>query len=571
MLAEAWLARRFTLGRLLAIKPEQTRVVQALPTAQAQGTQPRPSEAPTPTLPELCWSVRRHGVLVAESDPNEPDTQRTLDALQAVASRPGDTFVVSSLEWSEPVRREEWTTLLQSTNQGTIGVAFTTEHGSEIIAPERTIAWNETLPQALQRFLKKGLGGRYLELRTAKSETKLVRTGEPTLEAELYRGTSLVPLEPEQRENRALTIATGIAMWFANNVDAAGRLPYLWNTSEENPDHSSDNAIRRFLGSIALGRFAMHQGDETLNDAYRRNLTHLLDTYLQPLGDGMAIIAEKYAANLGASSLAGLAILAGQEDDQDHQALSMLLRAVTAMTHEQIGFRTHFYPTERDVQGWEFYSGEALLFLCEAARLKIPDAPTKDELFVLYRRCRDRWRERRHVAFVSWHSQALASLYRIRPAQELANFIAEMNDWLIELQLLDASEPDRLGEFGDPRRPAHGTPHASSTAVYLEGLADARDVARAMGDKTRVERYERTIGLALRSLRQLQFRDWRCTWYLENPEAVLGALRSNVTDNRVRIDNCGHALAGLVKLLSPLTLPVPASPTEPREPNTQYK
>ena len=211
VLAEAWLARRFTLGRLLAIKPEQTRVVQALPTAQAQGTQPRPSEAPTPTLPELCWSVRRHGVLVAESDPNEPDTQRTLDALQAVASRPGDTFVVSSLEWSEPVRREEWTTLLQSTNQGTIGVAFTTEHGSEIIAPERTIAWNETLPQALQRFLEKGLGGRYLELRTAKSETKLVRTGEPTLEAELYRGTSLVPLEPEQRENRALTIATGIA------------------------------------------------------------------------------------------------------------------------------------------------------------------------------------------------------------------------------------------------------------------------------------------------------------------------------------------------------------------------
>ena len=519
-------------------------------------------------LPELCWSVRREGRTIAESDPEDPDLTRTLAALQRVEAAPGDTYVVSTLEWSEPLPREEWTNLLASEARGTIGVSFTTEHSSEVITPERTIAWNETLPTALHRFLEKGLGGRFLEIRTAKSKTKLVRTGEPTLEAELYRGSSLVPLEPAKGENRALTIATGIAMWFANNVDAAGRLPYLWDTSEENPDHSSDNAIRRFLGSIALGRFAMHQGDETLNDAYRRNLTHLLDTYLQPLGDGMAIIAEKYAANLGASSLAGLAILAGPEEDQDRQALSMLLRAVSSMTHERRGFRTHFYPADRNEQGWEFYSGEALLFLCEAARLKIPGASTEDELFVLYRRCRDRWRERRHVAFVSWHSQALASLYRIRPAQELANFITEMNDWLIELQLLDASEPDRLGEFGDPRRPAHGTPHASSTAVYLEGLADARDVARAMGDKTRVERYERTIGLALRSLRQLQFRDWQCTWYLENPEAVLGALRSNVNDNRVRIDNCGHALAGLVKLLSPLTLPEPVSPTDPREPKT---
>ena len=390
------------------------------------------------------------------------DLTRTLAALQRVEAAPGDTYVVSTLEWSEPLPREEWTNLLASEARGTIGVSFTTEHSSEVITPERTIAWNETLPTALHQFLEKGLGGRFLEIRTAKSNTKLVRTGEPTLEAELYRGSSLVPLEPANGENRVITIATGIAMWFANNVDAAGRLPYLWNTSEENPDHSSDNAIRRFLGSIALGRFAMHQGDETLNDAYRRNLTHLLDTYLQPLGDGMAIIAEKHAANLGASSLAGLAILAGADEDQDRQALSMLLRAVSAMTHERRGFRTHFYPDRPQTrQGWEFYSGEALLFLCEAARLKIPGASTEDELFVLYRRCRDRWRERRHVAFVSWHSQALASLYRIRPAQELANFIAEMNDWLIELQAA-GTRASQTGSANSAipaaRRTAHLTP-----------------------------------------------------------------------------------------------------------------
>lgn len=583
VLANAWLGGKFTLGRLLATKPDPCAAGPSLDKRRDHtsetppgATNPAPSDncrqtrtelgSSHATLPKLCWTLRREGRTIDESDPTDPDPANAMDTLENVHAVPGDSFVITSLEWSDPVPREQWTSLLTGTAQGTIAIALTTEHGSDVTTPERTIAWNEPLPAALHRFLEKGAGARCLELRSAKTETRLVRPGEPTLDAELYRGSSLVPPEPEHGEDRALTIATGIAMWMANNVDPDGRLPYLWNTSEERPDQSSDNAIRRFLGAIGLGRFAGLQSDETLADPYRRNLAHLLDSYLEPLGDGMAIIAERHSANLGASALAGLAILAGPQDSIDQQALSMLVRAVASMTHDRRGFRTHFYPADRDGQGWEFYSGEALLFLCEAARRRIPGAPPEAELFVAYRRCRDRWRERRHVAFISWHSQALTSLYRMAPARELADFIAEMNDWLIELQLPDATEPDRLGEFGDPLRPEHGTPHASSTGVYLEGLADARDIARALGDTKRVTRYERTISLAFRSLRQLQFRDWRCTWYLERPEAVLGALRSNVNDNRVRIDNCGHALAGLVKLLSPLTLPEPASRRVPGEP-----
>ena len=337
------------------------------------------------------------------------------------------------------------------------------------------------------------------------------------------------------------------------------------NTSDESPERDADNAIRRFLGTIGLGRFAACQGDKQLTAAYELNLAQLLDQYLQPLGDGLAIIAEARGANLGASALAGLAILAGARPGPHETALAMLLHAVRSMTHERLGFRTHFYPPERDDQGWEFYSGEALLFLCETARLGIGDAPEPEELFVLYRKCRDRWRENRHVAFVSWHTQALTSLYRIRPAPELAHFVFELNDWLIALQPTRSTESDRLGEFADPLRPQHGTPHVSSTGVYLEGLADACDLARALGDTSRQRAYESAIALGLRSLRQHQFRDWRCTWYLRRPEAVLGALRSNVHDNRVRIDNCGHALAALTKLVSPTDLP---APTRGRHPPT---
>ena len=283
------------------------------------------------------------------------------------------------------------------------------------------------------------------------------------------------------------------------------------------------------------------------------HLTHLLERYLEPLGDGLAIIAERQAANLGASALAGLAILAGPEESRDHRALAMLLGAVHSMTNDRDGFHTHFYPAERNgnPRDWAFYSGEALLFLAESARQGITNAPDFAELLVLFRRCRDRWRRERHVATVSWQSQAATSLYHLEPRRELAEFVFELNDWLLELQPDEATEPDRLGEFADPLRPQHGAGHASSTAVYLEGLADARDLARGEGEMARQERYEKAINLALRSLRQLQFRDWRCTWYLERPERVLGALRCNVYDNELRIDNCGHALAALAKLLAP--------------------
>ena len=510
-------------------------------------------------LPRLVWSLRRHGRTVAQSAPTATDPEATLAALRATPARQGDVYIVSSLEWSDPLPRDTWSKHLDRENQGLIALAFLTEDETTVITPERSIAWNEAPHEALQHFLERGMGARSFDLRIANCSTKIVRTGQPAIEADLHRGTTPVPLAPEPGENRALTIATGIASWMLRNLTPSGELPYLWLTSEEAPDRQADNAIRRFLGAIGLGRLGVCQDDDRLTAAYRLHLAHLLERYLEPLGDGLAIIAEHPAANLGATALAGLAILAGPAKTQDRRALAMLLRAVHSMTHERRGFRTHFYPAEREGQGWVFYSGEALLFLAESTRIGLPDAPDLPELLVLYRRCRDLWREDRHVAMVSWHSQAATSLYRLAPRRELADFVFELNDWLIELQPHEATEPDRLGEFGDPLRPEHGTPHASATAVYLEGLADARDIARAVGDDTRRRRYETAIALGLRSLRQLQFRDWRCTWYLRDPEAVLGALRSNVHDNRVRMDNCGHALAALAKLLAPTDLPEPAS------------
>ena len=236
-------------------------------------------------LPRLVWSLRRHGRTVAQSAPNATDPEATLAALRATPARVGDTHIVSSLDWSDPLPRDTWSKHLDRENQGLIALAFLTEDETRVITPERSIAWNEPPHQALQHFLERGIGTRSFDLRTARSTTTLVQTGHPTIESELHRGTTPVPLAPEPGEDRALTIATGIASWMLRNLTPNGELPYLWLTSEEAPDRQADNAIRRFLGAIGLGRLGVCQDDHRLTAAYRLHLAHLLDRYLEPLGE----------------------------------------------------------------------------------------------------------------------------------------------------------------------------------------------------------------------------------------------------------------------------------------------
>ena len=132
--------------------------------------------------------------------------------------------------------------------------------------------------------------------------------------------------------------------------------------------------------------------------------------------------------------------------------------------------------------------------------------------------------------------------------RELADFALETNDWLLPMQQWDGLARDLRGRFYDPRRPEFGPPHAASTGAYLEGLADAVKLARAVGDERRAAVYERAVGRGLRSLRQLQFRDERDAFYVSRKHRVMGALRTEAYDNTVRVDSAAHALVAAAKI-----------------------
>lgn len=124
-----------------------------------------------------------------------------------------------------------------------------------------------------------------------------------------------------------------------------------------------------------------------------------------------------------------------------------------------------------------------------------------------------------------------------------------MNDWLLPMQQWDdVRYPDLKGRFYNPKHPEYGPPHASSTGVYLEVLADAYHLAIESDDIMRANRYRDVIWRGLRSIRQLQFLNDVDMFCNSKRERVRGGLCTEVYDNTIRIDNIQHRLMALLKL-----------------------
>ena len=455
-----------------------------------------------------------------------------------------------------PVEPARFSGVFSKRARGRLGMEVVHQGDVFRIAPTQTVATNRSFRRVLERFLEqrgadvddfaaKGM------LRAFSARQFLVSGGSRANLTELFRGAPLVEPTTSIDTGGVARLAEGIGRWMLRNLAADGALPYKYWPSR-GTESPADNAIRRFLASLSLARLGELLGDGEMREAARRNLRFNLTRYFRHIGGGRGAIVERTGAKLGAAAVAALAILESPAPAEFLPELTMLAAGVDSLADDEFGFRTFFFPPERDGDNWNFYSGEALLFWAEAMRRGVGFAPSRERWTAAFACCRDRHYRARNPAFVPWHSQACASMFEQTNRRELADFVFEINDWLLPMQQWDRRDglpPDLWGRFYYPRRPDFGPPHAASTGAYLEGLADAMTLARETGDGARAESYERTIARGLRSLRQLQFRDERDAFYVSRRDRVLGALRTEAYDNTIRIDSAAHALAAAVKLL----------------------
>lgn len=146
---------------------------------------------------------------------------------------------------------------------------------------------------------------------------------------------------------------------------------------------------------------------------------------------------------------------------------------------------------------------------------------------------------KRRADLVSWLVQGLGACWQLEPSRSLATTIFALVDWILEYQ----SQLDG----GFTTRQQNGRPDYMS-AVYLEAVAVALNIAQQLNDTVRTERYQKAckLGFLFLDRQTVQARD---ASVLPNLAWAEGGLRESTTNSTMRVDYTQHALSAALYTL----------------------
>lgn len=219
--------------------------------------------------------------------------------------------------------------------------------------------------------------------------------------------------------------------------------------------------------------------------------------------------------------------------------LTELAEGILAMQQEDGSFNTFF--TYESNSGMDYYPGECLLSLMMLYKNtgNISYLDSVEKAFYYYKTY---WQNSKNTAFIPWHTQAYKLLYEETNDSEIADFIFEMNDWILNYQIQNSVHPDEIGGFG-------GDNPTTTTSSYMEGVNDALTVARNVNDTYHIEKYSNAIKNATNFILQTQFTEEN-SFYLTNKSRAIGGFKYSLVDNRIRNDFVQHSVSALIKAYS---------------------
>lgn len=389
---------------------------------------------------------------------------------------------------------------------------------------------------------------------TFECDQVLVFLGDKPRAVRMFRGNTVIP-QKDVNKASVETLAVSLEDWLARQVRPDGRMTYRYFPAKSKED-TGNNMIRQWMATIALNSTAHRRRDASMFDLAERNIRYNLSKFYRE-ENGLGLIEYRGQSKLGAIALATLAIVTHPNRAAFATYEQAMLRTIDYLHQDTGEFHTFYKPKTRIGQNQNFYPGETQLLWAHLYREnRDPKLLAKFmKSFEYY----ETWhlegydkkgKPNRNPAFVPWHTQAYYMVWELTKDEGLRDFVFEMNDWLLSMQQWESAPyPDVKGRFYDPRRRKFGVPHASSTGVYLEGLIDAFEMARKLGDKEREEKYRLAIARGLRSVMQLQFQDEIDMFYVQRRDSVRGGVRTTVVRDEIRVDNVQHNLLGIHKIM----------------------
>lgn len=400
------------------------------------------------------------------------------------------------------------------------------------------ISKNFTLKQTLESLCKKdGLDSSCYTDKTVDkykydSITFLAPRDKDTVD--LYRYDKLISEKDISQDSIRASIEGGYS-WLKNDVDPkTNLLQYMYYPSQDKYA-TQNNDIRRLAASWAGTELMSYLQNEDLKPMVRATIKYYLQD--QKRNDDGLYIDLGDDAKIAYNAFLIMALVNSPNYPGREILMRQLADAILGQQQEDGSYNTDFL--KKSTTGTDYYPGESMLAL-----MKLYNA-TKDEKYLgsvkkAFPYYRDYWRKNKNTAFIPWHTQTYKLLYEISPDKELADFVYEMNDWIINSeQQFKSDYPDYIGGFKEQP--------SNSTASYLEGLADAYVVAQKVGNNEHIEKYRKSIKLAARFVLQTQYTD-RNIFYIKNPDKALGGFRQSLTNNQQRNDYTQHATLGLIKV-----------------------
>ena len=332
------------------------------------------------------------------------------------------------------------------------------------------------------------------------------------------------------------------SQYFRNNINSeTGRLMYEYLPDEDRYEESGSSEIRFVAASWAMAALQNQLGGDDLSPM----INNMLNYYLKDMkcdadeafGDYCVLDADggKIANNAFILlTLIEFPVYPNSEDIKKKLAAGLLCQ------QKDDGALLTSFNSDGE-SGKDYYPGEAMLALMryyqETGDPKYLNAVQK--AFPYYS---NYWRGNKNTAFVPWHTQAYKILYDVTRSKTIAEFIFEMNDWIVmNEQVHESLYKDEIG----------GMPKSSprfSTSVYVEGINDAYAVAVAERDQKRTVRYRDAIKNGMRFILLTQYVHSN-SYYLPNEERAYGGFRYSLTKNNQRIDFTQHAVFAILKSL----------------------
>lgn len=325
---------------------------------------------------------------------------------------------------------------------------------------------------------------------------------------------------------------------------------FIYGLSPSGARSKGQNDIRQLLASRVIALEAVN--DEYAQQVHMKNLEVIMEKwYREEGGAGYVFVDNK--SKLGANAMLLRVLVASPFFTTYESEAENLVFGIGALQNEDGSFEPWFkepgYEYNKEYL-LTFYSGEAILALLEYAektgdQLSWNIAKRAQEFYIT--EYVDKIDENYYPAYVPWHTLSLALFYEKTKEKRYADAIFKMTDKLLEIQ----DTTNFIGRFYNPETPEYGTPHASSDAVYTEGLSTAYAVAREVGDTVRETHYREALTRAYAHLARLEFVP---AWYriFDDSEAVerlKGGIQTGFCDMQIRVDTSAHTADALEALI----------------------